>query len=215
MVTRAEAKEEAQGIYNQADDFTLSTFRSCVHEMADNLGWPPAHIAAQLLFVAGVKKLNPEFIAEIEEELARIADLEGDEDFSEDEDEEEEDEDNADDAGAEETMSLKITHTKIGVVCVDTGTLVLGDPSHIDDLDFGKMLTDGELAKQIRKKLHGGGCQHRKTIPSCVSLMTGIGDGFYEVEAEILERCPRVEGALLTQEKTNGHQFRGLDIPGA
>jgi hypothetical protein len=83
--------------------------------------------------------------------------------------------------------SLKITHKKLGLVCIATGTMVLGDPSHIEELDSAQMFPSGDLSKQIRKKLHCGACKHRKTIPSCVSLMTGIGDGFYEVEAEIVE----------------------------
>jgi hypothetical protein len=89
-----------------------------------------------------------------------------------------------------QTELVTTTWKTIGLVCVDTGTLILGDPSHVDDLDLGKMFTDGELVRQIRKKLHSGAYKHRKTMPSCVSLTTGIGDGFYEVEAEIIVESP-------------------------
>jgi hypothetical protein len=75
----------------------------------------------------------------------------------------------------------QITRKQLGIICVDTGTLAMGDPCHIDSsLDaFPK----SGLSRQIKKKLQPGG----KTIPTVVTLMTGLGDGFYAVEADIVD----------------------------
>ena len=83
-----EAKEEGQRLYGNASDYALLTFRNAMQEMLD-LGWPVAHIAAQLLSFCDAR-LDPKLIDEIQAELDVIAD---DED-EEDEDEEEQEDDN-------------------------------------------------------------------------------------------------------------------------
>lgn len=83
-LTKEEAQAESQRLYGEHSDYARRRFDSDTEELLD-LGWPTPHIAAELLYVAGVEELSPEFISEVEEELARIADLE-----EEDENEQEE-----------------------------------------------------------------------------------------------------------------------------
>jgi hypothetical protein len=74
----------------------------------------------------------------------------------------------------------RIERKVIGEVCIDTGTLVVGDPCHLDSID-DKFPSDG-FSEQFEKDIGNG-----KTIPTAVSLMTGLGDGFYPVIATIGE----------------------------
>jgi hypothetical protein len=46
MIPKTEAQAEWQRVYNDPDDYALITFRNSMRQMLD-LGWPPAHIAAQ------------------------------------------------------------------------------------------------------------------------------------------------------------------------
>jgi hypothetical protein len=86
----AEAKEEGQRLYGNASDYALLTFRNAMQEMLD-LGWPVAHIAAQVLSFCDAR-LDPKLIDQIQARLDEIADDEDEEDEDE-EDEDEEDED--------------------------------------------------------------------------------------------------------------------------
>jgi hypothetical protein len=79
------------------------------------------------------------------------------------------------------------TRKKVGVICIDTGTLALADLCYIDTVGFDSYPKNG-LSRQIRKKLTASAaCKHRKSIPTVVTLMTGMGDGFYDVEAELVD----------------------------
>lgn len=66
------------------------------------------------------------------------------------------------------------------MVCIDSGILVLADPCHIDSV--GDARPRNGLSRQIKEKLIPGG----KIIPTVVTLMTGLGDGFYPVVAELV-----------------------------
>jgi hypothetical protein len=79
------------------------------------------------------------------------------------------------------------TWKKIGTLCIDTGTLALADPCYIDSAGLDSYPKNG-LSRQVRKKLTASAaCKHRKSIPTVVTLMTGMGDGFYDVFAELVD----------------------------
>jgi hypothetical protein len=78
----AEAKKEGQRLYGNASDYALLTFRNAMQEMLD-LGWPVAHIAAQVLSFCDAR-LDPKLNDEIQAELDVMAD---DEDKEEEDDE--------------------------------------------------------------------------------------------------------------------------------
>jgi hypothetical protein len=76
------------------------------------------------------------------------------------------------------------TWKQIGVVCVDTGCISIGDPCRLVDLEYGEMFPEGSsLHRQIEQLAHGN--PGDEMIPSVVTLRTGIGDGDYPVMAMI------------------------------
>jgi hypothetical protein len=74
----------------------------------------------------------------------------------------------------------RINRKEIGIVCIDTATLTLADPCYLDSMH--EAFPRNGLSRQIMKRLKGG-----KTVPAGITLMTGLGDGYYSVEAEIVD----------------------------
>jgi hypothetical protein len=74
----------------------------------------------------------------------------------------------------------RINPKEIGIVCIDTATLMLADPCYLDSMH--EAFPRRGLSRQIIKRLKGG-----TAIPTGVTLMTGLGDGYYSVEAEFVD----------------------------
>ena len=82
----------------------------------------------------------------------------------------------------------------IGVVSVDSGTLMLADPCYLEDEgwtkdDYKKYLLDNEWKYniQVNHELGHAG--------KAVIFSTGLGDGIYKVEAKIKDlakECPEL-----------------------
>jgi hypothetical protein len=66
---------------------------------------------------------------------------------------------------------------RIGEIPVDTGRLVIVDPQNVDDIDVG--VDDPEGTYGLVANEHG--------IAEALVVSTGLGDGFYPVEARFEE----------------------------
>ena len=75
---------------------------------------------------------------------------------------------------------------KIGVVGVDSGHLLIGDPCYLENFDLGKatILPRGKMADQVLLHFHAG------FEGETVRFESGLGDGGYTVWA----RTGRVKG---------------------
>jgi hypothetical protein len=79
-----------------------------------------------------------------------------------------------------ETKIPDSTRNEIGTICIDTDTLALANPCYLDSV--GEEFPRNDHSQQMTKRLKGG-----KAIPTGVTLMTGLGDGYYSVEADIVD----------------------------
>jgi hypothetical protein len=88
----------------------------------------------------------------------------------------------------------KTTWEQIGIVCVDTGCITIGDICRMGSLSEDEMYPGNALFKQISQLGHGRSGD--KVIPTVVSLRTGLGDRYYPVMAVVEDdvvRCIMID----------------------
>lgn len=70
---------------------------------------------------------------------------------------------------------MTVEKIELGKVMVDTGTLVITDPCKLSDIELDDVYTTDEFGRQSKR---------RKDM---VTTFTGLGDGIYTVNAEIID----------------------------
>lgn len=75
---------------------------------------------------------------------------------------------------------MKSKWETVGQVCVDSGTIVICDPCHLDKSDIDEQIEIYCSGSDTTRQLNVAGDEG--DIESGVLLSTGYGDGFYDVE---------------------------------
>jgi hypothetical protein len=93
---------------------------------------------------------------------------------------------------------LKAEWRTIGEVCVDSGHLIICDPCRGEEPSQQWFDSDMDLNECARKGIRTWQLTGDRNCPIAVVVQTGLGDGFYEVEAryetdpDFGERCTEV-----------------------